>query len=105
MLSDEVMNLGETKKHLNINEMELNEMRSSEADSTQLLNELQALDFALVELTLYLDSHPFDETAIKQHNELAEKRHATRDVLENHTRETNDSNGCRWSLAPWPWNV
>jgi spore coat protein JB len=91
-------------------EMEQNEMRSYEADSTQLLNELQALDFAIVELTLYLYSNPYDETAIKQHNELAEKRHATRHVLDNHTRETstteiNDSNGCRWSLAPWPWNM
>jgi spore coat protein JB len=36
-----------------------------------LLNELQALDYALVELTLYLNSHPYDENAIKQHNELS----------------------------------
>ncbi|QGR00077.1 spore coat protein CotJB [Paenibacillus psychroresistens] len=85
-------------------------MNSYEADSNQLLNELQALDFALVELTLYLGSHPYDENAIKQHNELAEKRHATRNVLENHNRESStsedsDSSGWRWSLTPWPWHV
>jgi spore coat protein JB len=85
-------------------------MRSYEAESTQLLNDLQALDFALVELTLYLDKHPYDEKAIKRHNVLAEQRHATRDKLENHpedtrTPEANDSNGCRWSLSPWPWQI
>jgi spore coat protein JB len=90
--------------------MELNEMKSYEADSTQLLNELQALDYALVELTLYLNSQPYDENAIKQHNELAEKRHAARNMLENNTEEfsspeTSDSNGWRLSLAPWPWQV
>jgi spore coat protein JB len=90
--------------------MELNKMRSYEADSTQFLNELQALDFALVELTLYLNAHPYDENAIIKHNELAEKRHATRDVLENHTRDTstpdtNDSDSGRWSLPPWPWHI
>jgi spore coat protein JB len=91
-------------------EMELKEMNSDETDSTQLLNELKALDYALVELSLFLDTHPNDENAIKQHNELAVKRHAARERLENHPEdysplEASDSNDCRWSLAPWPWQV
>jgi spore coat protein JB len=98
------------KLNHSVKEMELNEMRPYEADSTQLLNELQALDYALVELTIYLDTHPYDENAIKQHNQLAERRHAARDMLENHTGEIkspedSDSKGWRWSLAPWPWQV
>jgi spore coat protein JB len=89
--------------------MELNEMNSSEADSN-LLNELQALDYALVELSLYLAENPYDENAIIQHNELAVKRHAAREMLENHNKENSpleasDSNDCRWSLTPWPWQV
>lgn len=83
-------------------------IQSYEAQSTQLMNDLQALDFALVEITLYLDSHPYDENAITRHNELAEQRHATRDKLENRSKEAsegNESKGWRWSLSPWPWRV
>ena len=77
-----------------------------ESESTQLLNDLQALDSALVQITLYLDSHPYDESAIVRHNELAEQRHVTRDKLEEtSTGEANESKDCRWSLSPWPWHV
>jgi spore coat protein JB len=98
--------LGKTKEQ----QEELNEMEAFEADSTPLLNELRALDYALVELTLYLNTHPYDENAIKQHNELAERRHIARDMLENDSEEssvsdTSDSNDWKWSLAPWPWQI
>jgi spore coat protein JB len=78
-------------------------MISSETESSSLLNELKALDFALVELTLYLDTHPFDINAIKQHNDLAEKRHEARTKLEDQP-ETGDGES-KWSLAPWPWQI
>ncbi|CAM5718260.1 Spore coat protein CotJB OS=Lysinibacillus sphaericus OX=1421 GN=LS41612_07990 PE=4 SV=1 [Lysinibacillus sphaericus] len=39
----------------------------------ELLEEIQAIDFVLVELNLYLDTHPHDYTAITQFNENAEK--------------------------------
>ncbi len=38
------------------------------------LEELQALDFALVELTLYLDTHPNDVATIEQFNDLSYQR-------------------------------
>jgi spore coat protein JB len=85
--------------------------KSVEKDSTGLLYELQALDFSLVELTLYLDTHPDDAKAIKQHNELAEKRHEIRKQLEaqdgalSSYEANSDSSNWRWSLAPWPWQV
>jgi spore coat protein JB len=81
---------------------ELKNMIPSEAESTSLLNELQALDFALVELTLYLDTHPFDVNAIKQHNDLAEQRHVTRTKLEDQSGALKNE---RWNLAPWPWQI
>ena len=40
----------------------------------QLLLELQELDFVLVELTLYLDTHPDDTAAINQFNDFSYKR-------------------------------
>jgi spore coat protein JB len=86
-------------------------MISSEAESIFLLNELKALDSALVELTIYLDTHPFDAIAIKQHNDLAEQRHAARTKLEDQSEVLNDleikGDGENWrsSLAPWPWQI
>ena len=38
-----------------------------------LLEEIQAIDFVIVELNLYLDTHPDDFEAIKQFNDNAEK--------------------------------
>ena len=38
------------------------------------IEELQELDFVLVELTLYLDTHPDDVTAINQFNDFSYKR-------------------------------
>jgi spore coat protein JB len=85
--------------------------KSIEKDSTGLLHELQALDFALVELTLYLDTHPDDANAIKQHKQLAEQRHDIREKLEaedgalSSYEANSDKSNWRWSLAPWPWQV
>ena len=38
-----------------------------------LLEEIQAIDFVIVELNLYLDTHPDDFEAIKQFNDTTEK--------------------------------
>ena len=40
------------------------------------LRELQTVDFALLELNLYLNTHPGDMQAIQQFNQLAQKRQA-----------------------------
>ncbi|MEO3943989.1 spore coat protein CotJB [Gorillibacterium sp. CAU 1737] len=76
-----------------------------------LLQQLQALDFALVELTLYLDTHPLDLAAVRQFNQLSQERLAVAQLFERHvgpllsfghspSRERWD-----WAEAPWPWQV
>lgn len=49
-------------------------MKQLPADYYQLLEQLQAVDFVLVELTLYLDTHNNDTEAIKQFNHYAKER-------------------------------
>lgn len=39
----------------------------------QLLEEIQAIDFVIVELNLYLDTHPNDFEAIQQFNNATKK--------------------------------
>jgi spore coat protein JB len=113
-MANDLTGFGETKENQTTLQMELNEIITyDDADTTsQLLNELQALDYALVELSLYLHTHPNDEDAIKQHNEFAERRHAARALIENNSgiaggsmMVSGVSNGSRSSMAPWPWNI
>lgn len=40
----------------------------------ELLEQLQTLDFALVELNLYLNTHPDDLRSIEQFNQLTQER-------------------------------
>ncbi|WP_438431869.1 spore coat protein CotJB [Gorillibacterium sp. sgz500922] len=76
-----------------------------------LLGKLQAVDFALVELTLYLDTHPLDLAAVRQFNQLSAERWELARAYEmqygpllqfglSMSREPWD-----WADAPWPWQV
>ncbi|KEF40577.1 CotJB protein [Schinkia azotoformans MEV2011] len=76
-----------------------------------LLEELQAIDFVLVELTLYLDTHPQDLQAIEQFNQYAKIRKQCAKRFEvqfgpllqfghSYSRYPWD-----WKEAPWPWQV
>ena len=49
----------------------------------QLIEQLQTVDFVLVELTLYLDTHNGDEEAIKQFNFYASERKKIRKLIES----------------------
>lgn len=76
-----------------------------------LLEELQAVDFALVELTLYLDTHPEDLDSIRQFNGLVKQRKKLAKEYEmrygplmefGHSYSDEDWS---WRKAPWPWQV
>lgn len=75
----------------------------------KLLNEISEVDFALKELNLYLDTHPYDQQAIdafRKYNSM--KRQLTQeytaaygplvlDILDNSMQEW------KWALQDWPW--
>lgn len=77
----------------------------------QMLLELQAVDFALVELTLYLDTHPTDKQAMAQHAQLAEKRQGLVAEFEakfgplTATSPRQTGGLWRYDESPWPWEV
>ncbi|GBG06501.1 spore coat protein CotJB [Paenibacillus sp. MY03] len=77
----------------------------------KLLHDLQAVDFVLVELNLYLDTHPGDEAAIAQFNQYAELRkriaaqyEAAYGPLMNFGHSMSKT-PWQWKEAPWPWQV
>lgn len=75
------------------------------------LRALQAIDFSLVELTLYLDTHPDDLEAIKQFNSTAQKSAELTTAFENQYGplrqfgHSYSSHPWQWSKSPWPWQV
>ena len=86
-------------------------MSGYEADSAQLLHEIKAIDSALVGIILFLSTHPNDENAIIQHNELVQQRHTARIKLENKSEsfqmieQEAATNSMISNIQAWRWNV
>lgn len=74
----------------------------------QLYNDIGIVSFVLTELTLYLDTHPTDKSAMEYFNHYNRIRHQmlkefsfkyyplTLDMAESNKE-------WRWGDAPWPW--
>ncbi|UQD53097.1 spore coat protein CotJB [Bacillus methanolicus] len=77
----------------------------------QLLEEIQAIDFVLVELTLYLDTHPDDYQAMQQFNQYAQYSKQLKQAFEAKfgplQQFGNSFTDAKWSwgTTPWPWQV
>jgi spore coat protein JB len=75
------------------------------------LEELQTVDFVLVELTLYLDTHPLDNQAIQQYNQCAQKRMQLAHQFEvefgplKSFGQSFSRQPWQWVDTPWPWQV
>jgi len=75
------------------------------------LRDLQAVDFVLVELTLYLDTHPDDLGAVQQYNQFAHKRSHMVQQFELEFGplmafgHSYSKHPWQWVETPWPWQV
>lgn len=71
-----------------------------------LLNRIMSLNFAVNDLTLYLDTHPNDTKALCMHNEYSQEATKLTEEYQrlygpltiNFTSDTWD-----WIDEPWPW--
>lgn len=74
------------------------------------LNELQALEFVLVELGLYLDTHKGDAEAFELYRQYAAMEQQAREKYESmygpitQTATANSKTWDAWLSDPWPWN-
>lgn len=86
-------------------------MKQMPPEYYQLLEQLQAVDFVIVDLTLYLDTHNDDAEAIKQFNHFAKERKKLKKVIESKfgpmQQFGNSYSGypSNWDDSPWPWQV
>jgi spore coat protein JB len=75
------------------------------------LYDLQAVDFVLVELNLYLDTHPDDLASLQQYNQFAQKRMELCYQFElefgpmKHFGQSFTKQPWQWVETPWPWQV
>ncbi|MCI9322731.1 MAG: spore coat protein CotJB [Lachnospiraceae bacterium] len=82
------------------------EMLSQEG--MRMLNDISIVDFVLVDLSLYLDTHPFDQEAMEYFNHYVRiKNKMSRDFSMRFfplTKDLAESNKeWRWGAAPLPW--
>ena len=74
-----------------------------------LLNEIGKIDFVLVELNLYLDTHPFDQQALTNIRHFQKmKKQLVQEYTGNYgplTRDCMNDNAheWQWALQVWPW--
>jgi spore coat protein JB len=81
------------------------------AKQLKLMEQLQAIDFAITEMSLYLDTHPTDENALAQYNELTERRKEVKAAVEvefgslTKTEPYVKGKTAGWDEGPWPWQL
>lgn len=79
-------------------------------DKDKMLFEIMALDFALIDLNLYLDTHPTDSDAIDLFNNVAKKRKVMVESFQamygplTANGYTNSEDMWDWVEDPWPWD-
>ena len=77
-------------------------------DREGLLKELQALDFKLYDLQLYLDTHPFDQEVLFLFQDTSDEAMEKREEFEEKygaLTASNAASDCEWTWInnPWPW--
>ena len=74
----------------------------------QMLREISIVDFVLVDLMQYLDTHPYDRSAMEHFNHYNRmKSRMEREFAMKFYPLTKDMAECdkewKWSKAPLPW--
>lgn len=81
---------------------------SSPMSKEELMKKIMEYCFALIDLELYLDTHPHDTDCLMKFNSLKERSHALKIEYARHygpitfSQVTSD-NYWTWISTPWPW--
>ncbi len=72
-----------------------------------MLKKLSAVQFALWEMHLYLDTHPWDLAMLENHNRLAIKYKQLKAEFEEKfcPLTAAKAQGVEWLKGPWPWEI
>ena len=84
----------------------MNNNTETEATMEELKEQLKCYRFAIIELGLYLDTHPDDEKAICLHNEYTKRFKMLSEQYQKVYGPLTIMYPCkkwRWLEQPWPW--
>ena len=74
----------------------------------QMLWDIGMIDFTLVELVLFLDTHPFDRSAMEYFNHYTRiknqlEKEFSQKYFPLNTSLAESNKEWRWGMAPLPW--
>ena len=77
-------------------------------DKNKLFEEIKSYDFAIVELALYLDTHPNDTKALDIYKSLSDKLEDLKEKYEHSYGPlsiygVHSNERWTWIDGPWPW--
>ncbi|NLY43875.1 MAG: spore coat protein CotJB [Clostridiaceae bacterium] len=75
----------------------------------ELLKQIMALDFTIVDLNLYLNTHPYDQNALMRYNAAVMQSRMLKNQYESlyGPLTAYHSTSCypwQWINNPWPWS-
>lgn len=80
---------------------------NNDINRLELLKQITVVDFSIIDLHLYLNTHPMDQAAIMQYNSLAADSKMLKEKYENYygmlTGGTRSPYPWQWINEPWPW--
>lgn len=76
----------------------------------ELMKQIQQTGFALVDLNLFLDSHPQNQMALDYFEDVQKRYSELRAQYEMQfgpltAFDTDTQRGWTWIQAPWPWEL
>lgn len=83
-----------------------NECECNNSLRSEMMMQLRAYKFSIIELGLYLDTHPDDEKALCLHREYTNKAKELSDKYQKMFGPLTIFYPCkkwRWLEEPWPW--
>jgi spore coat protein JB len=77
-------------------------------DRKKLLREITALDFKIIELNLFLNTHPDNRKAIEEFNQTVTDARALKEIYNKHygmltSQDSRSRYPWEWLNEPWPW--
>ena len=83
-----------------------NEENCKEMTRAEMLQKIREYSFSVIELALYLDTHPQDQKALCLHKEYTKKLKDLMDKYQKVYGPLSIMYPCkkwRWLEGPWPW--
>lgn len=79
-----------------------------QSDSAVLMKNIQAASFAVDDMRLFLDTHPFDQQAVQYFQDCQSNRNQFINEYETNfgpilSYNVDEDNHWTWVDKPWPW--